>query len=83
MAQKNCIDCKWIIEDCWCAATPNRCNSCQTKYTNMLIDKMKSDAMERQKKIESWEITLINIWDIDPQYCKWCWLVHNWCTCKK
>ena len=64
---------------CWWT---NLCDECKLVENERVRQQMKADAEDRQKKIDSGEITPVNIATLDTQFCPCCGIPKNRCKCE-
>lgn len=82
MAYINCSSCwtqTWAC--CW---SWTKCKECKEAAAKEIREQLERDMLERQAKIDSWEIVItpVNIADINPVYCRYCWIPKTRCNCE-
>ena len=80
MARVNCSEC-WVSMQTCCGQWPT-CKDCKAVATEQARERLAKEAEERRQKIESWEIPLVNIAQLDSQFCQCCGIPKNRCVCE-
>lgn len=78
MAWVNCTEC-WVNMQTCCGRW-NVCGNCTTKKQKQLRKEMDERVLKNQQNTENKEP--VNVWDLDKQFCKCCWIPKNWCVCE-